>query len=373
MGRNTYLTWAEIDLRALRYNFWQIKKRLPQGVKILAAVKANAYGHGLVEVARVLEKTGADYLGVAFPSEGIALRQAKVKVPILILGQCLAFQANEIVKYNLTASISDFNIARTISKVAMASRKICRVHLKVDTGMGRLGVGESEIFSLAKTVFCLPGLIVEGILTHFPSADEEEKTFTANQVRSFRKIITRLAEQGYDIPLRSAANSAAIINFPESFFNMVRPGLMLYGLYPSPLMKSKIHLKPVLSLKSRITLLKDVPAGTAISYGRTYLTKSPTRIGILPIGYADGYSRRLSNKGEGLVHGQRLKVIGRICMDRTIIDCQKAKVNIGDEVILIGRSGKEMITVEAVAEKIGTIPHEIVSRLGPRIPRVFLG
>jgi alanine racemase len=371
--KNNYLSWAEIDLRALRYNFRQIKKRLPRGVKILAAVKANAYGHGLVEVARVLEKCGADYLGVAFPQEGMDLRRAGIKVPVLIFGQGLASQAKEIVKYNLTASISHPDMARAISKAASSSHKTARIHLKVDTGMGRLGVKEAEIISLAKAAFRLPGLKIEGIFTHFPSADEEEKSFTQNQIRRFQKIITHLQEEGCDIPIRSAANSAAIINFPESFFNMVRPGLMLYGLYPSAAVRGQIGLRPVLSLKTRITLVKDVPAGTPVSYGRTYVTKSATRIGILPIGYADGYSRHLSNKGEVLVQGRRFNVIGRICMDHTIIDCQDTRIKIGDQVTLIGRSGKEIITAEEVAEKMGTISYEVVSRLGPRVPRIFIG
>ena len=366
-----YLSWAEIDLRAIRYNFNQIKKRVGKRVKILAAVKANAYGHGMVEVSHALERCGVDYLGVAFLSEGVILRKARLKTPILIFSHSLPSQARDIVKYNLTASVSTLALARAISREAARSRKTAKVHIKVDTGMGRLGIREENLMSLAKALFRLPNIKVEGIFTHFPSADEEGKCFTKSQIANFKRIIIDLERCGYNISLHHTAGSAAIIKYPESFFNLIRPGLMLYGLYYSISMKKLIKLKPAFSLKTTIVLLKDVPRNIPISYGRTYITRSRTRIGILPIGYADGYSRSLSNIGEVLVHGVRRKVIGRICMDHTIVDVKDSKVKIGDEVTLIGRSGKEKIVVEDIAKKIGTIPHEIVSCIGPRIARVF--
>jgi len=310
-------------------------------------------------------------MGVAFPSEGVILRKARLKTPILIFSHSLPSQARDIVKYNLTASVSTVTLARAISREAMRSCKTAMVHIKVDTGMGRLGVREDGVMSLAKALFHLPGIKVEGIFTHFPSADERDKTFTKKQIAKFKEIIMRFEKQGYNIPLRHAANSPAVISFPESFLNMVRPGLILYGIYPSNSMKKSIKLKPVFSLKTRITFLKDVPRNTPISYGRTYVTKSQTRIAILPIGYADGYNRALSNIAEVLVHGKRHKVIGRICMDHTVIDVRDTKVKIGDEVTLIGQCGREEITACEVAEKAGTISYEIVSRIGPRIPRIF--
>lgn len=366
-----YLSWAEINLAALRYNFNQVKRRIGEKVKVLAAVKANAYGHGIREVAHTMEGCGADYLGVAFPDEGIELRDAGINLPVLIFSHGLPHQAKDIVRYNLTASVASIELARAISEEAVRTRKIARVHIKVDTGMGRLGVRKEKLFSFLDSLFNLRGIAVEGIYTHFPSADEEDCSFTLNQIIRFKEIIKELSSLGYDIPIRHAANSAAVINFRGSFFNLIRPGLMLYGLYPSPSMKKSIKLKPVLSLKTRISFLKDVPANTPISYNRTYLTKAPTRIGILPIGYADGYSRCLSNRGEVLVAGTRCRVIGRICMDHTMIDLENTPAKIGDEVVLIGRSGRQEIAAEEVAEKIDTIPHEIVSRIGPRIPRIF--
>ena len=371
MEKNKYLSWAEIDLGAICYNFNQIKRRVGKRVKILAAVKANAYGHGMVEVSRALERCRVDYLGVAFPSEGVILRKARLKTPILIFSHSLPSQARDIVKYNLTASVSTLALARAISKEAARSRKTAKVHIKVDTGMGRLGIREENLMPLAKALFRLPDIKVEGIFTHFPSADEKGKSFTKSQIANFKRIIAHLKKCGYNMSLHHTAGSAAIIKYPESFLNMVRPGLMLYGLYYSNSMKKLIKLKPAFSLKTRIVLLKDVPRNTPISYGRTYITKSRTRIGILPIGYADGYSRHLSNIGEVLIKGKRFKVIGRICMDHTIVDLKDAKVKTGDEVTLIGRSGKEKIVVEDIAKKAGTIPHEIVSRIGPRIPRSF--
>jgi alanine racemase len=366
-----YVSWAEIDLAALRYNFNQVKRRIGKKVKILAAVKANAYGHGIKEVSHTLEGCGADYLGVAFPDEGIELRDSGIKLPVLIFSQALSHQAKNIVKYNLTASVGSIELARAISEEAARQHKIAIVHIKVDTGMGRLGVRKERLLSFLDSLFKLRGIAVEGIYTHFPSADEKDSSFTLNQISRFKEIIKELSSLGYDIPIRHTANSAAIINFRGSFFNLIRPGLMLYGMYPSPSMKKSIKLKPVLSLKTRISFLKDVPSSTPISYNRTYLTKAPTRIGILPVGYADGFSRNLSNKGEVLVNGTRCRVIGRICMDHTMIDLKNTPAKIGDEVILIGKSGADQIRVEDVAEKIDTIPHEIVSRIGPRIQRIF--
>lgn len=364
------LSWAEIDLNAICHNLSQVKKRIGRKVKILAAVKANAYGHGIREVAEVLEKKGVDYLGVAFLEEGIELRKHGCKIPILVFSHILPQQAGDIVRYNLTASISILSLACAISKEAIRRNKVAKVHIKVDTGMGRLGIREEELPAFTK-IFELKGLEVEGIYTHFSSAYEDEKSFTRAQISQFKKIVSRLFRQGYNIPISHAANSAAIINFSESFFDMVRPGLMLYGLYPSASMERYIDLKPALALKTRITFLKDIPPNTPISYGRTYVTKTPTRIGILPIGYADGYSRHLSNIGEVLIHGKRCKVIGAICMDHTIVDVKGVEVNVGDEVVLIGGSGRGRITAEELARKAGTISYEIVSRIGPRIPRVY--
>ncbi|MCD5390933.1 alanine racemase [candidate division NPL-UPA2 bacterium] len=387
------LTWSEINLAAIAHNLKEIRRRVGSAVKILCAVKADGYGHGAVAVSKTVFKEGADYLGVANLREAIQLREAGLKADILIFGCGLPEEADDIVRYNLTATVCTEEFAGALSKKAEQEKRKTRVHINVDTGMGRIGVYFEEAAEFTRKVAELKYLDIEGIYTHFPSAEEKDKTFSLLQIQHFKETIAQLERQGINIPLKHMANSAAILNLPESHFNLVRPGLILYGIYPSDEASRSLELKPALTLKTRIVFLKKVPAGRTISYGRTYTTERGTTIATLPIGYADGYSRRLSNppaeelgrragRAEVLIDGKRAPVVGRICMDQIMVDVGHIpQAKIGQEVVLIGRhapsdgkhlmgQGEDRISVEEIAGKMGTIPHEVVSRLGKRIYRV---
>lgn len=387
-------TWAEVDLGAIAYNVGEIGKRLGRKVRILGAVKADGYGHGAIPVSGAILGAGAEYLGVAGLDEALELRGAGLEAPILIFGSSLPEEAEEIVRYNLTATVGTEELASSLARLERERGKSLlrskssgrtaapgvrtsnrvKVHIEVDTGMGRGGVYFEEVVDLVRRVAGKEGLEIEGIWTHFPSAEEEDRTFSLTQIERFRQVIACLEREGINIPLKHMANSAAILSLPESYFNLVRPGLILYGLYPSLKMKGELNLRPALSLKTKIVYLKKTPPGRPISYGRTYITPGETVMATLPIGYGDGYSRFLSNKGEVLVKGKRAPVRGRICMDQTLVEVGHIPgAKVGEEVVLIGKQGQENITVEELAERIGTVPHEIVSRLGKRVPRVYPG
>jgi len=361
-------TWAQIDLANLSHNFFQIKKRLAAQTKVLVTVKADAYGHGLIPVSRRLESCGVDYLGVASTDEGIRLREAGVKAPILILGLILKHEIPPLFKYGLTVSVCDEEFSRVLNKKAGQSAKKLKVHIKVDTGMGRIGVPHYDAYKLAKKISGLKHLKVEGIFTHFAFADLNRK-FTFHQIGLFAKLLKKLSREGINIPLVHAANSMGLLDYKNSHFNMVRPGLVIYGLYPKE--KLAISLKPVLSLKTKVVFVKKVPAGSGISYGHDYITQKATKIVTLPIGYGDGYPRNLSNKAPVLIRGKRFKICGRICMDQIMVDVGSAPVKTGDEAVLIGSQAKNKITAEELASLANTIPYEIVCGLGSRIPRVL--
>ncbi len=366
-------TWAEIDLGAVAHNVGELRKRVGKDVRILGAVKADGYGHGAIPVSQAILRAGADYLGVSGLDEALELRAAGLEAPILIFGSNLPQETEEIVRGNLTATVYTETFASSLARFVRKQGRKVKVHIKIDTGMGRVGVYFEEAVDFVRKMAGKEGLQIEGIYTHFPSADEADKTFSLTQIERFRQIIVRLGEEGINIPLKHMANSAAILNFPESYFDLVRPGLILYGLYPSLEMKRELDLRPALSLKTKIVYLKKTSSGRTISYGRTYVTGKETIIATIPVGYGDGYSRFLSNKGEVLVKGKRAPVRGRICMDQTMVEVGHIPgVEVGDEVVLIGRQGEESITVEEIAERIGTVPHEIVSRLGKRVPRVYV-
>ncbi len=362
-------TWAEINLDNLAYNFHQVKKRIPGYVKIMVTVKADAYGHGLIPVAKRLVASGVDYLGVASIDEGIRLREAGIKSPILVLGLVLKKDIPPLFKYNLAQTICTDEVAFALNNLGRKKKKRINVHIKVDTGMGRIGVLHREALAYLKRVCRLKYLNLEGIFTHFPCADTN-KRFTAYQIEIFRQLLARLHNIGIDIPLVHAANSLGVIDYSESYFNMVRPGLMIYGLYPKR--GSGIRLKPVLSLKTKVVYIKEVPKGWGISYGHIYVTGRPTRIITLPIGYGDGYPRNLSGKGPVLLGGKRFSVSGRVCMDQIMVDVGDAAVKVGDEAVLIGAQGKDKITTEELAGLSGTISYEIVCGLGSRIPRILV-
>lgn len=363
-------TWAEVDLGNLAYNFRAVKRSVMKGVKILVTVKADAYGHGLVPVAKKLVSLGADYLGVASIDEGIRLRQNHVRVPILVMGMVLEEDAAPLFTYNLIPTVCTEGLAEALHKKGNALGRTIPVHVKVDTGMARLGVMPKDALALIRKINTLKHVRLEGIFTHFAFADMDEK-FTLYQISLFKELLSQLERKGIHIPLVHAANSMGTIAYKKGHFNMVRPGLILYGLYPREGLR--IKLKPVLSLKCRIVYSKRLSKGQGVSYGHTYVTKRNTTVVILPIGYGDGYPRNLSNLAPVLIKGRRFKISGRVCMDQIVVDVGDLPVSIGDEAVLIGSQGKNKITAEELAELSGTIPYEIVCGIGSRVPRVYSG
>ena len=373
-NKSTYApTRIEIDLKAIRYNLSQIKKLINSDTAILAPVKANGYGHGILQVSEVLVGSGIDYLGVSTVDEAVLLRENGFKkTPILMLGSILAQAACHIVEYNITQAVGDAQLALAINKCARKQGKRAKVHIKIDTGMGRIGVWHEDAMRLVLAVCNMKNLKIEGIFSHFSSSDENS-VLTHTQIQVFLSLIEAIEKSGIHIRYKHMANSMAVIDYNNSHMNLIRPGLILYGLWPKPSQsKVKINLRPALSLKSRIVFLKDVPPGRAISYGGTHTTKKHTTIATIPIGYGDGLSRRLSNKGHVVVRGQRVPIIGRVCMDQIMVDVGNVKgVKKGDAVTLIGRQGNGSISVEEIAGLCDTIPYEVVCWLDKRVPRFY--
>ena len=362
-------TWAEVNLKRIAHNFKEIKKLIASRVKVMVCVKADAYGHGLIPVAKKLVSCGADYLGVASIDEGIALRENHIRTPVLILGMILSRDIVPLIRYNLTPTVCTKELAQALDSLGRSIGRRINVHIKVDTGMGRLGVLYKDAMGFIQRVQRLRFVNVEGIFTHFPLADSDSR-FTFRQIEMFAKLVEKLSRAGIRIPLVHAANSMGVIGYKSSHFNMVRPGLAIYGLYPRP--DLKIKLKAVLSLKTKVIFEKNVPAKFGISYGHDYFTRKPARIITLPIGYGDGYPRNLSNRASVLIRGRRFLICGRICMDQIMVDVGRNKVEVGDEVVLIGRQGVNKITAEELACLAQTISYEIVCGLGTRIPRIYL-
>ncbi|MCG2713828.1 MAG: alanine racemase [Candidatus Omnitrophica bacterium] len=362
-------TWVEVNLKNLEHNFKIIKRRLRPETKILVTVKADAYGHGLIPVSKRLVANGVNFLGVASIDEGIKLRAAGIKIPVLILGLILKKDIIPLFTYNLTPTVCDFEFAFALNHKAAKLNKPISLHIKVDTGMGRIGVLYDGAFNLTEKIHNLKFIKIDGIFTHFPLADTNRK-FTISQIKLFNKLVIDLLKRGIDIPLIHAANSIGLIDYKDSHFTLVRPGLVIYGLHPKQGLK--INLKPVLSLKTRVIFIKQVPAGYGVSYGHAYITKRRTRIATLPIGYGDGYPRNLSNLAQVLIGKNKMHISGRICMDQIMVDVGRLKLKIGDEVVLIGKQGAQEITVEELARLSKTIPYEIVCGLSNRISRIYI-
>ncbi|MFZ5800614.1 MAG: alanine racemase [Candidatus Omnitrophota bacterium] len=364
-------TWVEINLKAIEHNFRLIKRIVGKNVKVLCVVKADAYGHGMLEVSRRLVKLKADYLGVASIEEGIELRRAGVHTPALLFENILPQFAEVVVKNNLTATVCDEAVAKALSRYCARHRGKAKVHLKVDTGMGRLGVWHEEALGFIKKILHLPGIFIEGMYTHFPCADSDTD-FTQQQINDFKRLIKEVEGLGIKVPIYHVANSMGKIGFPQSHLDMVRAGLMLYGLYPHDSLKGKISLRPALTFKSKIIFLKHTPQGRSISYGRTYLCPAPSLIATLPVGYNDGYLRVLSNRSEVLYKGRRFSVVGRVCMDQLMVNLRDFySARTGDTVTLVGREGREEISLEELARLAGTINYELACLLGGRARRVY--
>ncbi|MBC7188711.1 alanine racemase [Candidatus Aerophobetes bacterium] len=366
-------TRVEIDLDAVVYNLRQIRLKVGENVKIMAVVKADAYGHGALEIAKAAISGSAEWLGVANVEEGVKLREGGIKNPILVLGLSFPEEGELAIKYELSQTVCTLEFARNLSIRARKIGKPARVHVKIDTGMGRIGIIAEEAVDFIKRLLVFDGIKLEGIFSHFARAEEKNGEFTTKQIQRFNMVINELEREGIKVPIRHIANSAAILNFPATYFDMVRPGIMIYGLYPSDNLANSLSLKPVMSFKTCIVYLKDVPPGTSLGYGRSFVTRKKSKIATLPVGYADGYSRKLSGKSCVLIRGKRAPVVGRICMDMMLVDVSHIPdVKIGDEVVLFGRQGEEEISVQEIASLQETINYEILCNVGNRVFRVYL-
>ncbi len=364
------ITWIEVDLNAIERNLKAIKNMVGSGTKILAIVKADAYGHGAVKVSQTLEQNGIDMLGVAFPREGIELRKNNINIPILILNPVLSEQIEDVIKYSLRVTVCSLDIANEISIIAKRYHRNIRIHVEIDTGMGGAGVCPDKALPFVKALLLIENLEIEGMFTHFNSSEEKDKSFTYEQNNKFKEVIKQLENEKISIPLIHTANSAAILDIPDSYFNMVRPGLILYGIFPSNYVLRNIDLKQAMSFKTRIINLKLLGPGSVIGYGRTAEILQKTTVATIPVGYKDGFNRCFSSLGKVLVHGKRVPIIGRVCMVRCFIDVTNlTDVEIGSEVMLLGSQGNETISIESAAELIGTIPYEVVCNVGTKTPK----
>lgn len=367
-------TWVEINLDALECNFDAVRETLPENTKILAVVKANAYGHGAIGVAKFLEDK-ADYLAVAATDEALELRKNGVNCPILILGHIPYGDYDNIVKYKITPTISDFYEAELLSKAAVKAGVTAPLHIAVDTGMNRIGFkcDEASIEEI-KRIKELPDIEIEGIFSHFAAADMSDKTYTRKQIEKFDDFVNTLSEQGINAPIKHLYNSAGIADL-EKKYDMVRQGIILYGLRPSDEVEFNniVVPQPVMSMKTRIVQVKTLPAGECISYGCTYTTQKETRVATLCAGYADGVTRVLSNNGEVLIRGKRAEIIGRVCMDQFMVDVTDIPdVEAGDTATIFGTDGDETISVDEIAKKANTINYEIICNINSRVTRVYM-
>lgn len=368
--------WAEVDLEAIIHNMQEIRRIVQPTAEIMAVLKANGYGHGAVEVAQVVLNSGATRLGVATLGEALKLRAEGIEAPILILGYTPEEQVETAIDSEITQTVFSARMAGFISRAAVKKGRLAAIHLKIDTGMGRIGfLPGAESIKEIQEIAAMPGLYLEGIFTHFAMADQGDKTFSREQWRKFSTMISDLEAAGIHFPIKHAANSAAIIDLPETHLDMVRAGIIIYGLYPSQeVAREKIKLRPAMSLKAQVAYVKKLPPGASVSYGRRFVAEEEVVIASLPMGYADGFPRALSNQAEVLIRGQRVRVAGTVCMDQFMVDATCVPgVQAGDEAVIIGVQGGEEITVEEVAERLQTINYEVVCMLSERIPRRYLG
>lgn len=376
-------TVAEIDLNAFKHNLGRIRSLLEPEVKIMAVVKADGYGHGANPCARAALEAGADWLGVAILEEGVELRKSGIDAPILVMGGIFPGEAKDLVHYDLSTSVSDDSLAQELSRQAEQQGKSVGVHLKIDTGMGRLGMRPENLPGFMEQVQLLKHLRVEGIFTHLSSADEAEPEYTLGQLSRLNEAIDQLKSKGIAVPLVHAANSSGILNFSASHLDMVRPGISLYGALPSPEIKPIVaalqgnnadpFFRPVMQWKTKVLQISKLPKGTPLSYNRKFITERESLIATLPVGYGDGLNRILTNNMDVLVRGQRAPQVGTICMDLSLIDVTDiVGVQCEDEVVLFGQQGSETLTADEMAERCGTISYEILCNVGKRVPRVYL-
>jgi alanine racemase len=365
-------TWVEVDLDRFGSNLHAIQEHIGRGTGILLVVKADAYGHGAVEMAEAAAAFDVSVLGVATLHEGIQLRQAGCRLPVIVLSPLLPSEIGEALAHQLDPTVCDLEFARALSAAAHASGRAARCHVEVDTGMGRIGVREEQAEAFVAELATLPALRLASLYTHFPDADAEDLSFARDQVRRFRELVERLERRGIRPPRLHAANSAGALNLPEARFDWVRVGLVAYGHFP-PHATTMLPLQPVMSLKSRLVQVRRLPAGTSISYGRTFVTERETPVGVVPVGYGHGYSWLLSNRGHMLVAGTRVPILGRVTMDLTMVDLSGAPgARVGDEVVLFGEQSGAVLPLEEVASASETIPYEIMCTIGKRVTRIYV-
>ncbi|WP_330386514.1 alanine racemase [Natronincola ferrireducens] len=366
--------WVEINLDHLKHNIQEVRRVVKKDALVCAVIKADGYGHGAATIAKTLLENGADRLAVATLSEAIELRKAGYDVPLMILGYTAEGQGEDVLDYNIIQTLYSYEQAYYFSQLAVEKDKEMIIHIKVDSGMSRLGlqVDEASIEEIKK-IFRLPNIKVEGIFTHFAVADEKDKTFTYNQFHQFMWLVDALEKDGYTIPIKHVSNSAAIIDLPEMNLDMVRAGIMLYGLYPSDeVNREAVALQQVMELKAKISHVKTLQEGRGVSYGLKYRIQDERKIITLPIGYADGFTRMLTNKAEVIVKEKKIPIVGRICMDQCMADATGLDVHRGDEVIIFSSNPNSGNSIDDVANKLGTINYEIVCMVGKRVPRVYV-
>ena len=373
----TTTTWAEVDLSAIRSNAQAIKA-YAQGKSLIAVIKADAYGHGVIPVAESLHEEAAMY-AVATVAEAVELRTAGIRKPVLVLFNALPAQAETIIEYQLTPSVYEPTLCNALFSAARGKGTSVQVHLDVDTGMNRGGIWYTEAADFLKWLISLEEIEIEGIFTHFATADEADKSHVHLQLERFKAVLSALSKINLRPPIVHAANSAAALTLPDAHFDAVRVGLGLYGVYPSSEVKraSTVLLQPALTWKARIISLRQSTQGEGVSYGRTHIVEEPTLLATLPIGYADGYSRALSNRGEALIGGAKYRQVGSVCMDGSVFQIaasnqDQTDLDIGDEAVLIGKQGDSEITVDKIAERAGTISYEILTGIGKRAPRIYV-
>ncbi|SHM96967.1 alanine racemase [Anaerosporobacter mobilis DSM 15930] len=368
-----YRVEARINLDAICNNIDEVRRNINDNTKIMAVIKADGYGHGAVALATAL-KDKVDAYGIAIIEEGIELRLAGFEKPILILGFTPHQQYEDLLKYDISQTVFQYDMAKRLSDIAVSLGKQAKIHIKIDTGMTRIGFKDTdESIQIIKEISKLPNLIIEGLFTHFACADESDKTSVRKQLSRFLVFADKLEKEGIHIPVKHVSNSASIIDLPEANLDMVRSGIVTYGMYPSDeVNKNSLMLQPALTLKSNVVYVKEVEAGTGISYNSTYITEHDSVIATIPVGYADGYPRQLSSKGRVLIHGKSVPIVGRVCMDQFMVDVTNIPdVKEGDMVTLIGQDGDESISIEEVANLVGSFNYELVCDIGKRVPRVY--
>ncbi|HSG28163.1 MAG TPA: alanine racemase [Candidatus Krumholzibacterium sp.] len=364
--------WVEVDLDAFEYNLDRIRESTGKGTDILLVVKADAYGHGAVRISKFAVEAGVHMLGVATLDEGRELRKAGIETPVLILSPVLPDEMDEVLDSDLAVTVSSVEFARAASLAAVRKGRRCTVHIEVDTGMGRAGLDQDTAVTAIKEIAALEGLDIEGIYTHFPASDSDFD-YTREQISDFDDMIVGLGKEGLSFRYIHAANSAAIINFPSSRFNMIRPGLLAYGHYPSIDLKGRIDILPVMKFKSRLVLTREMEAGQSISYGRTFIAPRDMTVGVIGAGYGHGISHRMSNKGFFLFRGKEVPILGRVTMDMTMIDLSGFESpRVGEEITIFGRQGESEISADDVAQWDGTLNYEVLCRISKRVVRVYL-